>query len=127
MPRILIIEPDRLLARNVITALSSAGHQVDWHPQSQSAINSADTNTPDLVVLDIALTFHSGVEFLYEFRSYPEWAAVPVVIFSSLPPEDINFSSSGFAHLGAAKFLPKNSTSLGELVAAVDQLLQPAN
>lgn len=82
---ILLIEPDRLLADTYALALRSAGHQVDVCAGAQSAIFCADTLTPDVVVLEPQLVGHSGLEFLYEFRSYPEWQHIPVIIHSGIP------------------------------------------
>jgi two-component system phosphate regulon response regulator PhoB len=73
MANILLIEPDRLLAEIYQRALSSEGHNVVVCAGAQSAILSADQSTPDLVILELQLVEHSGIEFLYEFRSYSEW------------------------------------------------------
>jgi len=127
MARILLIEPDRLLAKNITAAFKRAGHQTDWCVDAQAAINTADAATPDLVILDLLLSFHGGIEFLYELRSYPEWVELPVIIFSSLPSEEVNFASSAFVQLGVNYFLPKISTGLAQLVTAANQLLQPVS
>lgn len=74
---VLLVEPDTKLAGMYKTALESAGHKVFWALDAQSAVHLADDSAPDLVVLEIQLTSHSGIEFLYEFRSYNEWQDIP--------------------------------------------------
>src|SRR5665213_2102299 len=85
MARILLIEPDRRLAETYAKALVAAGHKVTARAGAQSAITAADGAKPDLVILELQLIEHSGVEFLYEFRSYPEWQDIPVLIHSGVP------------------------------------------
>src|SRR5665213_4365074 len=86
MAQILLVEPDRLLAETYSQALTGAGHKVMIAPGAQAAISAADTARPDLVILELQLIEHSGVEFLYEFRSYPEWQNIPVIIQTVVPP-----------------------------------------
>ena len=89
MARILLIEPDVVLARTYAEALTHAGHQAVVAQTAQAAIHAADDHTPDLVVLELQLPAHNGIEFLYEFRSYPEWQAVPVIVNSYTPPQEL--------------------------------------
>lgn len=125
MARILFIEPDRLLGANAKQVLKHSGHEVDWHVDPQAAMNSADAAHPQIIILDLLLAGRSGVEFLYEFRSYPEWAQLPVIIYSNIRPEDFNDSGVGFKHLGIAAYFYKPTTSIGELSKSIDQILQP--
>ena len=124
MADILLIEPDRLLAETYLMALAGAGHSVGVCSGAQAGIMVADQARPDLVVLELQLTTHSGIEFLYEFRSYADWQSIPVLIHSQVPRGE-------FAHnweiltgeLGVVDYLYKPDTSLRELVRAVDDKL----
>src|SRR5438067_373225 len=126
MARILFIESDRILGANAKKILKRAGHSVDLHVDPQSAMDSADATPPDLIILDLLLAGRSGVEFLYEFRSYPEWAQLPAIIYSNVPPEDFNAAGMGFKQLGIAAYYYKPATSINELVRSIDRILQPA-
>ena len=99
MARILFIEPDYLLGANAKNILKRAGHSVDWHVDPQAAMDSADAAHPDIIILDLLLAGRSGIEFLYELRSYPEWAKLPVIIYSNVPAEE--FSGAGVGALPA--------------------------
>jgi DNA-binding response OmpR family regulator len=68
---ILFLESDRILASNLTKVFKRVGHQVSWHVDPQAAVLAADKNQPDLVIMDLLLAGRSGIEFLYEFRSYP--------------------------------------------------------
>jgi DNA-binding response OmpR family regulator len=85
MSHILLVEPDRLVAKTYMEALQSAGHSVQVCATAQSAIFCADEQPPDLLILEIQLVGHSGIELLYELRSYPDWQNLPVVIVTNVP------------------------------------------
>jgi DNA-binding response OmpR family regulator len=87
--RILLLEPDRLLAQKYIEFFDLKGYEVDFQTDSQSAIHSIDKQIPDLIIMEIQLAEHNGVEFLYELRSYPEWQDIPLVILSSVPEGEV--------------------------------------
>jgi len=122
MANVLIIEPDRILAGTYRQALQTAGHEVIMCASAQSAIFAADAVKPDVVILELQLIEHSGIEFLYEFRSYTEWQDVPVVLLTNVPPTE--FTQSGDIlrqELGVREYHYKPLTSLRSLLASVNQ------
>lgn len=122
MARILLIEPDQVLASVVTDLLNNYGHKVEWQVELQAAMDSADKYNPELVILDLLLASRSGTEFLYEFRSYGEWRQVPVIIYSNVPPEFAK--NDGYKQLQIANYLYKPETSLNQLQQAVRSALQ---
>lgn len=122
MPNILLIEPDRRLAATYQKALKTAGHDVTTASGAQAAIMAADNAKPDLVILELQLVGHSGIEFLYEFRSYLDWQAIPVIIQSQVPPGEFSDSRQLLAQeLGVKAYLYKPHTTLRRLLAEVDE------
>ncbi|OVE79262.1 hypothetical protein BVY00_00880 [bacterium G20] len=126
MARILFIEADRILGSNARAVLKRAGHGVDWHVDPQAAMDSADAVRPDIVILDLMLAGRSGVEFLYEFRSYPEWSDVPVIVYSNVPADEFNATYVGFNELDIAAYYYKPTSSIAELANSIEHLLKPA-
>lgn len=128
MAQILLIEPDRLLAETYLQSLQMAGHIVTACAGAQTAILAADQTHPDLVILELQLVKHSGVEFLYEFRSYPDWQAIPVIVHSYIPPGEFAASQQVLREeLGVVAYLYKPQVSLKQLAMAVNrQLAVPA-
>lgn len=126
MPRVLLIETDYDLASNISDYLRRDGHEVVWHKDPQAAIETADNVHPEIVVLDLILSTHSGVEFLYELRSYPEWQKLPVIIFSNVSEAELAASHEGLAHLDIAVYHYKPVTRLDELAQSVKLALQLA-
>jgi DNA-binding response OmpR family regulator len=120
MSRILLIEPDRILAEIYRRTLDMQGYEIVMCASAQSAITAADVMRPDLVVLEIQLIEHSGIEFLYEFRSYPEWRLIPVIFLTNVPPAEFNGSRILLREeLGVCAYYYKPFTSLRGFMAAV--------
>jgi len=118
--KILLIEPDKILADIYAYALVESGHTVSWQPDAQQAVLTADKWRPDIVVLELQLAAHNGVEFLYEFRSYPEWQDIPVVVLSAVP--DVSLSSVLQSQLGVVAYHYKPRTTLEQLLKTLDGL-----
>ncbi len=117
---ILLIEPDTQLGEIYTSALQQAGHRVYWQRDAQSAIKAADKVRPDSVILELQLARHNGIEFLYEFRSYPDWQNIPVMLHTSalaLPA-----SPELLAGLGVQVVHYKPQTTLAELCASLERL-----
>lgn len=123
MSQILLIEPDRVLAETYKKGFESDGHAVEIAHSAQSAITLADKIKPDVVILELQLINHSGVEFLYEFRSYDDWRKVPVVILSNIPLAEFDGSHDLLVkELGVDTYFYKPTTSIKRLLSAIDQL-----
>ncbi|MEK7059366.1 MAG: response regulator [Patescibacteria group bacterium] len=117
MAQILLIEPDRVLAEIYGRSLVAAGNRVLSCFTAQAGIQAADKQQPDLVILELQLVEHSGIEFLYEFRSYPEWQATPVVIHTTVPPNEFSDNWQILrVELGVETYLYKPQTSLKQLI-----------
>lgn len=122
--RILLIEPDHLLGESVANGLGDNGWLVQRAYTAQEALNIADQNVLDLVICELQLVDHSGIEFLYEFKSYPEWQAIPVIIYSIVPPSEFSRHLTGLQnHLGVAAYLYKPRTTLRQLNRTVSGVL----
>jgi CheY-like chemotaxis protein len=128
MANVLLLEPDRVLARTYAQALEHVGYTVTTCQAGQEAIQLLEDFSADVVVLELQLTGHGGIEFLHELRSYPEWQTLPVVINTNLTPQAIAPLRAALQRdAGVTACLYKPRTSLQQLVRAVnDQLRAPA-
>lgn len=117
---VLIVEADQLLAKNLFASLSRAGHKVVHKTDAQAAITAADVSTPDVIILDLLLANRSGIEFLYELRSYQDWKDIPVIIYSSVRPSEL---PTGFLkEFGIAKTFYKPLVKLADLTDEIQSL-----
>lgn len=111
------------LAKIYEQALTAAGHTVEIVAHAQDAIHAADAKIPDLIIMELSLVNHGGVEFLHELRSYTEWQHIPVVVLTMVSPRRLADSKKQLNMLGVSAYLYKPATSLERLVTVVADLL----
>lgn len=121
--KIVLLEPDRVLADTYRQALMHEGHRVVMCASAQAAVFAADELQPDLVIMELQLTGHSGIEFLYEFRSYDDWANVPVLVLTNVPAGEFSGSWDLLRdQLQVYAYHYKPLTSLRTLLRSVNSL-----
>lgn len=126
MARILILTSDRQVGRNIQGYMVLKGHSATTFTDPQAAILAADTDAPEVVVVDLLLAGRSGIEFLYELRSYPEWQSIPVIIVGAGSEYSIQSYGQAFAQLNVAAYLSLLHTPLAKLESRIQNLLQTA-
>jgi CheY-like chemotaxis protein len=82
----------------------------------------ADARRPDAVVLELQLPHHNGIDFLYEFRSYPEWFDIPLLVFTFVPQAELSQAITLTQDLGVVRVLYKPETNLERLCSAVQAM-----
>lgn len=122
--RILLVEPDSVLAQSYMTGLQAAGHMVDHAQSAQAAVHCADEHTPDCAIVSLEMARHNGIEFLYEFRSYGEWQDVPAILLTSLPTPELLRDGVLRTQLKVHTVLVRSQTSVADLARAVQRLGQ---
>lgn len=84
LPRLLAVEDDPGIARLLRTALVPRYALQEATTVSAALIKATET-PPDLVLLDLGLPDHDGLEFLRDFRI---WSKAPVIVLSARQRED---------------------------------------
>ncbi len=67
--------------------LSADGHIVDTVEDGRAALDYLKTTTPDLVILDVAMPFISGIDICHRMKRIPRLKDVPVIILTALKDE----------------------------------------
>jgi DNA-binding response OmpR family regulator len=116
--RILLVEDDALLGDGIRVGLKQSGFAVDWAQDGQAAKLALETETYDLVVLDLGLPKLSGTELLKKLRAYD--AKLPVLILTA---RDTVADRVAGLNAGADDYLIK-PFDLDELVARLHALLR---
>ena len=65
----MIVEDDPAIGAMLANGLSANGHQVTWQRTGASALETARTQAPDLVLLDLGLPGLDGIEVCRRIRS----------------------------------------------------------
>ena len=119
MTRILLVEPNTIFTQMYKQALESSGYNVEVVQTAQAAISAADKKMPDGIILELQMADHNGIEFLYEFRSYPEWQSIPVIIHSFIPQTEFIDNTMAWEDLSLGEYLYKPRTTLDQLLKIV--------
>lgn len=122
--RVLIIEPDKMLAKMYVQQLLVAGFEVAGAYDGHTAVELIDAQKPDVILLEPQLAGHSGIEFLHEFRSYEDWANIPVIIHSSVPKESFGGDQVAWERLGVVRYFYKPKTTAKQIIGAI-KVLEP--
>lgn len=119
--RLLIVEDDRDLARNLIDYLEIQGYVTDYAPDGFSALNLLSGHAYDLVVLDLNLPGVDGITLCKRFR-HELYGRTPVVVLTA--QDDLDVKIAAF-DLGADDYVVK-PVALRELEARIRALIRRA-
>lgn len=120
--RVLLLEPDHSFAKIVSEALAQDGHSIVWCSGADTALTELDRKNVDAILVEIQLAKHNGIEFLYEIRSYPDLAKIPVILLTMIAEIDLQIDDSTKQQLGIYRYLYKPTTSLRKLAAVIKQI-----
>ena len=117
--KILLVDDEPNVLRMVSYTLQAEGYEVITAQNGAEAISKAQTESPDLVLLDVMLPDMSGLEVCAEIRKRPETIDLPVIMLSALAqvPDKIKGLEAG-----ADEYITKPITP-GELLARIKALL----
>ncbi len=83
MKKILIIEDDEIVANIYRNKLAVQGFQVEVANTGETGLDLIRSFRPDAVVLDLVLPKLSGIELMKLVRADPDFAKLPMVVFSN--------------------------------------------
>lgn len=115
---ILIVEDDKFLSELISTKLSKEGYAVSIALDGESGLEKAQSEKPDIILLDILLPGISGFEVLEKIKKNPDAtiSGIPVLILSNFGQE--SKVQQGLS-LGAADYLVKANFTTGEIVEKI--------
>jgi two-component system phosphate regulon response regulator PhoB len=120
--RILVVEDERDISALVAYHLTKEGYRVRTAEGGQEALELAETERPDLVVLDLMLPGFSGYDVLTELHRRPELGDVPVIVLTARREEADRVKG---LELGADDYVTK-PFSPRELILRVGAVLRRA-
>lgn len=102
--RVLIADDDRTLTHLLSSGLQALGWVVDVALDAMQAVMFARQQTPDVIVLDIAMPGGTGRQALHSLKASSKLRGIPVVVLSgSVDPDE----EAKLVALGAVEFLRK--------------------
>jgi two-component system cell cycle response regulator len=114
-PKLLVADDDAALSRTLWWILKENGYEVTTVPGGENLLEHLGTEPYDLLLLDIMMPKVDGLQLLERVKADPRFKDLPVLMISSMPPEEATVRSLG---LGANDFIPK-PFKVKELLARV--------
>lgn len=83
--RILLVEDDADIARNIFKLLAGEGYQVMVATNGQHALDtlSSAQDLPSLILLDLMMPVMDGFQFREKQEVHPKFGEIPVIILSA--------------------------------------------
>lgn len=118
---VLMVEDDIWLAQMYADALESdKSCRVLHAATADEALEQLDANSEvELIVLDMFLPEHNGIEFLHEIASYGDLNSLPIVVLSSVSEHDLGMNTERWRHYGVVSYLYKPATKPYDLLVEV--------
>jgi len=117
--KILIIEDDRALQSAMLEILAQEGYETASAYDGEEGVQKANTEKPDLILLDLILPKKDGYEVLAEIKNGPD-KNIPVLILTNL--EEIENVQKAL-ELGANTFMVKSDFSLRDIIEKIKENL----
>ncbi len=119
MTTILVADDDPDILELVNYKLSQSGYVVIAVPDGKVALEQAREHHPALMILDVAMPFHSGIDVTLEIREDPDLKNTPIILLTAKSMEQD--TERGFA-AGATDYMTK-PFSPRELLSRVQAVL----
>ena len=114
------IDDDSTIREIEVYALESVGMKARGFADGKALFEALETETPDLIVLDIMLPGEDGIEILKRLRSSPKHKKIPVIMATAKGTEIDKIQGLNF---GADDYLAK-PFGVMEMVARVRAVLR---
>ena len=118
--RILLVEDSKPIRRENESALQKAGYEVICAEDGETAVQLAQQQKPDLILLDMILPKMSGPDVLKHLKGESATAEIPVVVLSSLSEKN----RQKLLEAGAEEYLEKNSLMPGKGINLLPKVLE---
>jgi putative two-component system response regulator len=115
---VLLIEDDQWLADSFLAVLRSSGHEVTHLSTAHEAMRWIDKQKPVLIIADVLLGDHNTFTLFHELQSYPDTAAIPIIIMTALGKERL--ADTDLASYGVVEVLDKVTITPDQLLLSVE-------
>ena len=78
--KVLVVDDEKMIVKGIRFSLLQDGYEVDTAYDGDEALQKATENQYDIILLDVMLPKHSGLEVLQQIR---EFSSVPVIMLTA--------------------------------------------
>lgn len=121
--KVLVVEDEEVILGALHTKLEEAGLVVIMAKNGSEGLEAAQTERPDLILLDILMPVMDGWEMLEKVREADDWGkCVPVVVLTNLSADE-DAQIRKIAELGPSYFMVKADWKVEGIVGRVQEIL----
>ena len=120
-PKILIIEDESALIYALRAKFAASGFEPTIAMNGELALEFAEKEAFEVILLDLLLPKLNGFEVLSRFRASKKTATTPIIVFSNLDSQE---DKKKALDLGADEYLMKAQTSLDEVIKIINKLVK---
>ena len=88
MARVLLIDDDRSNLESMRQFLRMNGHELVWAEDGERGLEQIRQFRPELIICDVIMPHLGGYAVLETVRADPEFAGIPVLLFSAAMDEE---------------------------------------
>ncbi len=119
--KIVLIEDDKILSETLSSGLNDAGFDVLRAYDGEEGLKLAESEKPDLILLDILLPKIDGLAVAKKLKSDPLTTDIPIIILTVL---EQNESVAAALDSGVYEYIVKSNVKIEEIVARVKEKLE---
>lgn len=120
MPKVLLVEDDEMLHTMYTQKFTKEGYEVVSAYNGAEGVAAAETNKPDVILLDIIMPKMDGFVALKKLKKNDATKAIPVILLTNLgQEEDIRKGRE----LGATDYFIKANHTPQEVVDKVNEVM----
>jgi two-component system cell cycle response regulator len=93
--RIIIADDDPAILQTMTWVLKEHGYDVGSATSGRDLMALLEERTPDLLLLDVMFSDVDGFQLLERIKNDARWRDMPVLMISSLPPEEAAVKTLG--------------------------------
>lgn len=119
--KILLVDDDVDILKTIGLRLKKSGYEVVYASDGVSAISTAISEQPDIVILDLCIPAGNGSVILQRIQNNASIAVIPVIVMSGKDKDGVK---NELINKGASGFISKPIDS-AKLIKMIEQVLNP--
>ncbi len=118
--KIFVVDDDENLGRSLVRLLNRIGYECEHFQSALELLARLREELPDLILLDVRMSWISGMDLMRGLRRNPKYKKIPVVMITGFASGETRFQAF---KMGADAFLEKPFEN-DELISVISQVIQ---
>jgi CheY-like chemotaxis protein len=121
MAKIMLVEDDAVLVEMYAAKFELEGHDTVIATNGEECLRLLETETPDIILLDILMPKINGFHVLKEIKKQPKLRQIPVILLTNLGEAEVDMNKELANALGVYDYMIKSHHTPDEIVAKVNK------